>query len=116
MESNSLLTNKQTILIGDFNSNTIWDKPKREGNHSHVVKRLEEKGIFSVYHKHFNQIQGKEKHPTLYMYRQENKPYHLDYCFASNDLMEVLESVEIGSYKDWTKHSDHKPLIIKFNI
>ena len=98
------------------NSNTIWDKPRREGNHSTVVDKLGSKKIFSTYHKYYNQIQGKEQHPTLYMYRHENKPYHLDYCFASNDFIETLESVAIGSYQDWTLHSDHKPLIIKFNI
>jgi hypothetical protein len=37
------ITNKRTILIGDFNSNTIWDKKHRAGNHSNVVKRLEKK-------------------------------------------------------------------------
>jgi exonuclease III len=106
----------KTILIGDFNSNTIWDKPKRIGNHSDVVNTLQSKKIYSTYHQFFNQIQGKEKHPTLYLYRHENRPYHLDYCFASNDFMETLENVEIGTYQEWTMYSDHKPLIIKFNI
>lgn len=111
-----LIRETKTILIGDFNSNTIWDKPRREGNHSTVVDKLESKKIFSTYHKYYNQIQGKEEHPTLYMYRHENKPYHLDYCFASHDFIEILESVEVGNYQDWTLYSDHKPLIIKFNL
>ena len=111
-----LITENKTILTGDFNSNTIWDKPRREGNHTAVVNKLAEKNIFSTYHKYYNQTQGKEEHPTLYMYRHENKPYHLDYCFASNDFIGALESVQIGTYQDWTIHSDHKPLIIKFNI
>jgi exonuclease III len=112
----NLLSETKTILIGDFNSNTIWDKPRREGNHSTVVNKLAEKNIFSVYHKFFNQEQGKEIHPTLFLYRHENKPYHLDYCFASNDFIEVLESVEVGSYEDWKMYSDHKPLIVQFKI
>lgn len=111
-----LLSGTKTILIGDFNSNTIWDKPRREGNHSTVVAKLAEKNIFSVYHKFYNQEQGKEIHPTLFLYRHENKPYHLDYCFASNDFIEVLENVEIGSYEDWKMYSDHKPLIVQFRI
>ncbi|MBO9583764.1 MAG: endonuclease/exonuclease/phosphatase family protein [Flavobacterium sp.] len=111
-----LIRETKTILIGDFNSNTIWDKPRREGNHTTVVNKLAEKKIFSTYHTYFNQVQGKEEHPTWYLYRHENKPYHLDYCFASNDFIKALEHVEIGSYQDWTMHSDHKPLIIKFNI
>jgi len=111
-----LITENKTILIGDFNSNMIWDKPRREGNHTTVVNKLESKKIYSTYHQYFNQIQGKEEHPTLYLYRHENKPYHLDYCFASNDFIEILESVEVGTYQHWTMHSDHKPLIINFNI
>jgi exodeoxyribonuclease III len=27
----SSIASKKTILIGDFNSNTIWDRPRREG-------------------------------------------------------------------------------------
>lgn len=110
-----LITSKQTILIGDFNSNTIWDRPKREGNHSTVVNKLETKGVYSAYHKYYNQAQGQEQHPTLYMYRRIDKPYHIDYCFASIDMIEHLQSVEIGDYDFWTKYSDHVPVIITFN-
>lgn len=111
-----LLENKNTFLIGDFNSNTIWDKPRREGNHSTVVEFLATKGIHSTYHKFYNQIQGKEKHNTLFMYRHKDKPYHIDYCFASVDLIKKLSYVEVGKYKDWCKYSDHTPLIVTFNI
>ena len=110
----NLLSENKTILIGDFNSNTIWDKPRREGNHSTVVAKLGDKKIFSVYHHYFQQLQGNEKHPTLYMYRHKDKPYHIDYCFASIDFIEKLKSVEVGKYEDWFMHSDHKPLIVEF--
>jgi exonuclease III len=106
------ITNKQTILAGDFNSNTIWDKKYRTGNHSHVVKRLEEKGVYSCYHLHHQQIQGKEEHPTHYLYRQKDKPYHLDYCFVSADMAKKISSVEIGNYDFWSQYSDHVPVIV----
>lgn len=109
-----LITDKRTILAGDFNSNTIWDRPKREGNHSTVVRKLEEKGIVSAYHHYYQQQQGKEKHPTQYMYRHKDKPYHLDYCFASADMLRYLKSVEIGSHKNWSLYSDHVPVITTF--
>ena len=110
-----IITSTRTILIGDFNSNTIWDRQKRIGNHSTVVQRLESIGIFSVYHKYFKQIQGKEQHPTLYLYRHKDKPYHIDYCFASAGIVEKLKSVEIGDYDFWTKYSDHVPVIVTFD-
>ena len=110
----SSIKNKRTILIGDFNSNTIWDKPRREGNHSTVVAQLGKKGISSVYHSYFKQRQGEEQHPTLYMYRHKDKPYHIDYCFASEDIAGKLESVEVGDYDSWIRYSDHVPVIVTF--
>ena len=111
----ALLTNTNTMLIGDFNSNTIWDRKYRAGNHSNVVKLLEEKGIFSSYHLYFKQLQGTEKHPTLYIYRHKDKPYHIDYCFIWEDLAKRLRKVEVGKYDSWAKYSDHVPIIITIN-
>jgi endonuclease/exonuclease/phosphatase family metal-dependent hydrolase len=108
------MTNRKTMLAGDFNSNTIWDKKRRLNNHSHVVSRLEEKGIFSCYHFHHQQVQGKEQHPTLYMYRHKDKPYHIDYCFASADMISRISDVEIGEYDYWKHYSDHVPVMVTF--
>jgi len=110
------LLNNSTIIIGDFNSNKIWDYKDRVGTHSDVVRRLEEKGIYSSYHLIHNQIQGNEIHPTLFMYRNKNKPYHIDYCFASKELTDKLHSVEIGEYDFWIQHSDHMPVIVTFDL
>lgn len=110
----NLLKGKRTILAGDFNSNTIWDKPRREGNHTTVVEKLAAKNIHSVYHKFFEQEQGKEIHPTFYLYKNEAKPYHLDYCFASSDFIEKITDVQVGDYLSWRPHSDHAPLIVTF--
>jgi exonuclease III len=108
------LKSKPTILTGDFNSNTIWDRKYRAGNHSNVVKRLEEKKIFSCYHLHYKQVQGKEEHPTFYLYKHKDKPYHLDYCFASADMTDKIQSVEIGDYDYWKRYSDHVPVMVTF--
>jgi len=110
----SLMTNTRTMLVGDFNSNTIWDRKRRESNHSNVVKYLKAKGIFSSYHVYHKQTQGREEHPTFYLYRHEDKPYHIDYCFVSVDMAKKLQSVEVGNFDPWTKYSDHVPLIVTF--
>jgi len=109
------LKKRQTMLVGDFNSNTIWDRKYRAGNHSNVVARLEKKGIFSCYHLHHKQAQGKEAHPTFYLYKHKDKPYHLDYCFASADFTNQIASVEVGDYDFWKPYSDHVPVIVTFN-
>jgi len=109
------IKNKGTLLAGDFNSNTIWDRKYRIGNHSHVVERLAKQGITSCYHRHHGQKQGSEAHPTFYLYKHLDKPYHIDYCFASSDLAEKMRSVEIGRFEDWMKYSDHVPVMILFD-
>ena len=110
------ILNNSTILIGDFNSNKIWDYKGRVGNHTDVVNKLAEKNIFSTYHKYFKEEQGKESQPTFFLQRNENKPYHIDYCFASENLIGKIENVSIGNYNKWIAYSDHTPLIINFDM
>ena len=110
------LLGNSTILIGDFNSNKIWDYKDRVGTHSDVVNRLADKDIHSVYHKHFDMEQGKEKHPTFFLQKNKDKPYHIDYCFTSSDILKKVKNVEVGTYDNWIEHSDHSPLIVEFDF
>lgn len=112
----NILKRKNIILAGDFNSNVIWDKLKRKISHTTVVEKLASLNIFSTYHTYLSLAQGAEEHPTYFMYRHQNKPYHIDYCFASIDFMDKLENVEIGAHEEWSKYSDHNPLIVSFKI
>jgi exodeoxyribonuclease III len=111
-----LLGDKISILTGDFNSNKIWDRKHGLKNHSAVVDRLADKDIFSIYHKHLNQEQGKENHPTFFLQRNRNKPYHIDYCFVSVDIYDKFQNLEIGTYENWIAYSDHVPLIVSFDL
>lgn len=111
----NLLSQRDSILIGDFNSNTIWDKKNRIGNHSDVVKCLQDLGIHSLYHEQVKELQGKETQATFYLYRHEDKPYHIDYCFVSNSLLSNLNGFKIGQYQEWKRYSDHMPLEASFN-
>lgn len=104
-------SNKQ-IICGDLNSNVIWDKPWREWNHSSVIKMLEEKHIYSLYHKHFKEEQGRESSPTLFMQRNKEKPYHIDYIFASNDLANAASNFCVGAGERWLEFSDHMPVYV----
>lgn len=109
---NELLAEENVILIGDFNSNSIWDKPKRLFNHTNLVDLLIAKGIFSAYQHFHNQKHGGERDSTLFMHRKNDRPYHIDYCFASKNLIDKMTNVEIGPYENWTTYSDHNPLIV----
>lgn len=47
------------------------------------------------------------------MYHKENKPYHVDYCFASSDFN--VSDVEVGYFNYWIGKSDHMPVIVSFD-
>jgi exodeoxyribonuclease III len=111
----SFIESAETVLIGDFNSNTIWDRPRRVGNHSRVVADLEKVGIVSLYHTYFKEDQGLETQPTFYLYRNQEKNYHIDYCFAPNHWAHKLKSVSVGPYGEWCHLSDHSPVFIEFD-
>ena len=112
----NLIKSERTLLAGDFNSNSVWDKPRRVGNHTDLVKKLGTKQIKSVYHHYFDQAHGSEQHPTFNLYKNADKPYHLDYCFVSADMMTKFVGIQIGLFEEWRKYSDHLPLIIDFNF
>lgn len=102
---------KNAVVLGDFNSNTCWDKWDRWWNHSDVVRVLSGLGMESVYHFHRNEPQGKETQATFYMYRKRDKPYHIDHTFVSTDLL-YSATITIGNADEWLVHSDHMPVIL----
>ena len=96
------------MLIGDLNSNVRWDVWDRWWNHSDVVRELGELGLRSLYHEHLAILQGNEPHPTFFLHRNLDKPYHIDYAFTGKAW--GIQSVQVGTASEWLIHSDHMPL------
>ena len=103
------LSEPNTIIAGDFNSNAIWDKPDRWWSHTDTINELSEMGIDSLYHHKTGEGQGKETQPTFYLHRNVTKPYHIDYVFMPRTLLEK-SSIELGKLDDWLAVSDHMPI------
>lgn len=104
--------NSPSIIVGDMNSNAIWDTKNRKGNHSDVVIFLKEKKMSSVYHYCNGYPHGEEQHPTLFLLKKENRPYHIDYCFVPNSMLSRQTTITIGEYSEWIRLSDHMPIIV----
>ena len=48
------------------------------------------------------------------MFRHKDKPYHIDYCYTSEDLLERVVGVKVGRYDEWIGESDYMPLGVEF--
>ena len=51
---------------------------------------------------------------TIYLHRNEAKPYHIDYVLASSDLLPIC-NFEIGKINDWLSISEHMPICLTIN-
>ena len=112
----TLFESSPTVLIGDLNSNAIWDTHHPvDRNHSALVRLLSELGLLSSYHHFFGEAQGSETRPTCYLLWNKERPYHIDYCFVPATWASRIKRVAIGSYDEWRQHSDHRPLLVEFS-
>ena len=83
-------------------------------SHTELVARLSDLGIVSLHHALTGEQHGKETVPTFFLYRNRHKPFHIDFCFLSRDLLDQVMSFEIGPPDEWLPHSDHMPLFVEF--
>ena len=107
----SELARDNVIVLGDFNSNAIWDKPDRWWSHSDVVRELAELELHSIYHQQTDEPQGNEQQATFFLQRNTAKPYHIDYIFLARNLLPHCQ-LEVGNMQAWLGISDHMPLML----
>jgi exodeoxyribonuclease III len=105
------------VIVGDFNSNTIWDKTHPSiANHSALVRCLAEWGLTSAYHDHFDEAHGQETRPTYHHQKSRQVPHHIDYCFMPRAWLGGVRSVEVGLVDEWLADSDHCPLVVDVDV
>ena len=104
--------NGPTIMAGDFNSNAVFDKNRRERNHTSMVGELKNRGLVSAYHAFNKEEHGCETELTFYLNRKVAKSFHLDYIFMP-DIWRKGMRFEVGRHSDWLSYSDHCPLTLE---
>lgn len=98
------------VLAGDLNSTPVVESQRRTSRA--MVRRLQDEfGLVSAYHARLGVGHGLEPHATFFERGQENRPFHIDYCFVPEAWAQRIVSVEVGSYAEWPD-SDHRPLIV----
>ena len=103
---------RNTVILGDFNSNVVWDRLHGQRNHTTATRLLQERGLVSAYHYVTSEASGQESTPTFYMYRDKTKPHHIDYCFCSEAR---LKQMTVLNPDQFLAYSDHVPIAIEIN-
>jgi exodeoxyribonuclease III len=110
----STIDTSEVIWAGDFNSNFVFDTPSRGYKFCDFVSLLSQRGLHSLYHHQRKCEHGKEPDDTFYHHHNPDKGHHIDYVFAAERLHPRGIDVSIGSHAEWSKRSDHAPLICDF--
>lgn len=111
----SFIEGGPTMVVGDFNSNLIWDRPDNH-RHADVVAALDGHGLVSIYHHWYQERQGAESRNTFYMYRTPDRGFHIDYCFIPRSWLPYVRGVQVGAHEAWSDLSDHCPLIVDIDF
>jgi len=120
-----IIGREKMLFLGDFNTpgtdNDLASPTPDNANlkkHLEIVTKMSQKGVKSLFHTQNKVEHGKEKpeDATLYYKSDPSKPFHCDYCFASDDMEKRLKVIEIGRPEEWIKFSDHMPLTIVFDL
>ena len=135
-DANMDLFDENLVICGDFNSSVVFDKNHKvkdaEGNakdHANLNIKLNNNGLFSVYHELSKEENGKEKQKTFFQTRHLNYPFHLDYVYTNKDIIEKTILVEKGKtvnddssnkfeildHWKWISLSDHLPIVFIFD-
>jgi exonuclease III len=109
----SLIEAQPAVVVGDFNSNSIWDRKRKGRDHSALVRLLAGLGLVSAYHTFYREAQGAETRPTHYFRWNEEEAFHIDHCFVPAAWADQLRSVSVGSYSEWADSSDHRPVVVE---
>jgi len=110
----SLIEGSEVVWAGDFNANFVFDRPARRYKFRDFVALLRQNGFHSLYHQQRECEHGAEPDETFYLYHHADKGSHIDYVFSTDRFHPHGFDVAIGSHRDWSKRSDHAPLVCEF--
>jgi exodeoxyribonuclease III len=109
-----VIDTSEVVWAGDFNSSFVFDKPSRRYKFRDFVSLLGQHGLHSLYHHQRECAHGEEQDHTFYLHHNAANGYHIDYVFAAERLHPGGIEVSIGSHAEWSKRSDHAPLVCDF--
>lgn len=111
-----LLSAGPAVVMGDFNTTSLLDRPGSAHGHGRIVGLLGEMGLESAYHAFHAEAPGAESRATYYHQWRREQPYHIDYCFVPREWLPGITGVRVGGYEEWAGRSDHRPLVVDVDL
>ena len=105
---------QRVSVIGDFNNNVRWDKP-RTRRFGSMIDGYREAGLRSLYHEKSGEAFGQESVPTHWWRdrKVDGPTYHIDYAFVPQHWLPVAE-ISVGTFEQSVTNggSDHASLVV----
>jgi exonuclease III len=104
-----------TIIAGDFNQSVALDRRRPIGRRfADVLDVLHGYDLSRAWHSHRGEEHGKESAATLYWTWNLERPFHIDFVFASQSLM--IKQVLAGTFGEYVgrRISDHVPVVVEY--
>ncbi|MGM0836552.1 MAG: endonuclease/exonuclease/phosphatase family protein [Bacillota bacterium] len=112
--------NNHVMVIGDFNIDkklpSSYTGIKRGKGFEEIIELLNRNGLESCYHYLNKEKFGSESKATYYHYKKKDRPFHIDYCFVSREILKHTKNFYIDEGEDWIQSSDHLPLVIEVEL
>lgn len=114
-EYESLIQNDPVIIMGDFNlDKRVPSSFTGVGGYGKIMGLFESYGLKSCYHSNSMEEFSLESAATYYHYGKVDMPFHIDYCFVSQDVLQGMQTFHIGTAEEYLSLSDHVPLVLEF--
>ncbi len=106
-----------TVVLGDFNLNPKFDERNPAFSDSDLLASAKaEFSLVSAYHGYTGEVPGQETRPTYYHQRDEDQPFHIDYCFIPETWSSRVGSVDVATFEAYRGKSDHRPMTVDLTL
>ncbi|WP_283679242.1 endonuclease/exonuclease/phosphatase family protein [Lentilactobacillus sp. Marseille-Q4993] len=103
LNQKELFRDDNLLMMGDFNSNAIWDGKHTFRSQTDFNNLAESYGYRSAYHESNHEKFGEETEDTFRLYRHKDKPFYIDYAFAKKSR--IVEAKVIHNLDELSDHS-----------
>jgi exonuclease III len=111
------LLSAPSVVVGDFNCFPEWRGKAPSKAHIELARRLRDDfSLISSYHAAPAYEPLMSAAPTYFFRWEENRPFHIDYCFVPTSWRTAIRSVHVAQFDEPEWRSDHRPVLVDLDL